>query len=101
MSDILLRFVLVIFSRLLRQVDVQLFEMMPKLQILLHKEDITISNNNKQKRLSFLNFTRSAILDFMMSLRCRYCWEAEVLLCETTRQRIDVINSKMAARGKF
>ena len=50
MSDILLRFVLVIFSRLLRQVDVELFEIKPKLQILLHKEDITFSNNNEQKR---------------------------------------------------
>lgn len=60
MSDILLRFVLVIFSRLLRQVDVELFEIMPKLQILLHKEDMTFNNNNKQKRLSFLNIISRA-----------------------------------------
>ena len=68
----------------MRQVDVELFEIMPKLQILLHREDIAFNNNNKQKRVSFLDFTSAAILYFMMSLRCRYCWEAEVLLCETT-----------------
>ena len=85
----------------MRQVDVKLLEIMPKFQILLNKGDIIFNYNNKRRRLSLLNFPRTAILDFMTSLRCRYCWEAEVLLRETIGQRIDVINSKMAAPGKF
>ena len=40
-------------------------------------------------------------MDFMTSVRCRFCKEVEVLLCETIGQRIDVIYSKVAARGKF
>ena len=93
-------------GNLLRQVDFKLLEIMPKLQFLLNKGDIAFNNlfiyyDNKWRRLSLLNFPRAAILDFMKSLRCRYCWEAEVLLCETIGQRIDVINSKMAAHGKF
>ena len=68
-----------------------MLEIMPKLQILLNKGDITFNYNNKRRRSFLLNFPRAAILDFMMSLRCHYCWEAEVLLCETIGQRIDVI----------
>ena len=34
----------------------------------------------------------------MTSLRCLYCWKAEVLLFETIGQRTDVMKSKMAAR---
>ena len=37
----------------------------------------------------------------MTSVRCLYCWTAEVLLFETIGQRSDVMKSKMAARGKF
>ena len=37
----------------------------------------------------------------MTSLRCLYCWKAEVLLFETIGQRTDVMKSKMAARRKF
>ena len=66
--------------------------MMPKLQILLGKGKVTFNNNNKRKRFRVLNFPRAAILDFMMSLRCLYCWKAEVLLFETIGQRSDVIN---------
>ena len=36
----------------------------------------------------------------MTSLRCLYCWKAEVLLFETG-QRSDFMKSKMAARRKF
>ena len=75
----------------MRQVGVKLREIMPKLQFLLNKGDITFNYNNKQRRLSLLNFLHSAILDFMMSLHCCYCWEEEVLLCETIGQCIDVI----------
>ena len=35
----------------------------------------------------------------MTSLRCLYCWKADVLLFETIGQRSDVM--KMAVRGKF
>ena len=38
--------------RLLRQVDVKLLEIMPKLQILLSKGDITFNYNYKRRRLS-------------------------------------------------
>ena len=64
--------------------------MMPKLQI-----------NNKRKRFRLLNFLRAAILDFMTSRPCLYCWKAQVLLFETIGQRSDVMKSKMAARRKF
>ena len=52
------------------------------------------------EKISALNFPRAAILDFMTSLRCLYCWKAEVLSFETIGQRSDVMKSKMAARGK-
>ena len=74
---------------------------MLKLQILLDKGKVTFNNNNKRKRCWLLNFSRAAILDFMTSLRCLYCWKADVLLFETIGQRSDVMKSKMAARGKF
>ena len=75
---------------------------MPSLQILLDNGKVTFNNNNnEQKRFRLLNFPRAAILDFMTSLRCLYCWKAEVLLFETMGQRSDVMKSKMAARGKF
>ena len=74
---------------------------MPKLQILLDKGKVTFNNNNKRKRFRFLNFLHAAILDFMMSLHCLYCWKAEVILFETIRQCSDVMKSKMAACGKF
>ena len=73
---------------------------MPTLQILLDKGNVTF-NNIKRKRFRLLDFPRAAILDFMTSLRCLYCWKAEVLLFETIEQRSDVMKSKMAARGKF
>ena len=81
------------------QVDAKLLQIMPKLQISLDKGKVTFNNNNKQKRFRLINFPRAAILDFMTSLRCLYCWTAEVLLFETIGQRTDVMKSKMAARG--
>ena len=75
--------------------------MMPKLQTLLDKGNVTFNNNNKRKRFRLLNFPCAAILDFMTPLHCLYCWKAEVLLFETIGQRSDVMKSKMAAHGKF
>ena len=83
------------------RVDAKLLQIMPKLQISLDKGKVTFNNKNKQKRFRLKNFSHAAILDSMTSLRCLYCWTAEVLLFETIRQRSDVIKSKMAARGKF
>ena len=83
------------------QVDAKLLQIMLKLQILLDNGKVTFNNDNNRKRFWLLNFPRAAILDFMTSLRCLYCWEAEVLLFETIGQRSDVMKSKMAARGKF
>ena len=74
---------------------------MLKLQILLDKGKVTFNNDNKRKRFWLLNFPRATILDFMTSLRCLYCWKAEVFLFETIGQRSDVMKSKMAGRGKF
>ena len=87
--------------RLLARVNAKLLQIMPKLQILLDKGEVTFNNNNKRKRFRLFNFPRAAILDFMTSLRCLYCWKAEVLLFETIGQRSDVMKSKMAAHGKF
>ena len=83
------------------QVDAKLLQIMPKLQILLDKGKVTFNNNNKRERFRLLNFLRAVILDFMTSLRCLYCWKAEVLLIETIGQHSDVMKSKMAAREKF
>ena len=83
------------------RVDAKLLQIMPKLQISLDKGKVTSNNKNKQKRFRLINFPRAAILDFMTSLCCLYCWKAEVLSFETIEQRSDVIKSKMAARGKF
>ena len=74
---------------------------MPKLQIFLDKGKVTFNYNNKRKRFRLLNFLRAAILDFMTSRPCLYCWKAQVLLFETIGQRSDVMKSKMAARRKF
>ena len=54
---------------MLAAVDPKLLQMMPKLQILLDKGNVTF-NNNKRKRFRVLNFPRAAILDFMTSLCC-------------------------------
>ena len=84
------------------RIDAKLLQIMPKIQILLDKGKVTFNNNNnKRKRFRLLNFPRAAILDFITSLRCLYCWKAEVLLFETIGQCSDVMKSKMAARGKF
>ena len=83
------------------RVDAKLLQIMPKLQILLDKGKVTLNNNNKRKRFRLLDFPHAAILDFMTSLRCLYCWKDEVLLFETIEQHSDVLKSKMAARGKF
>ena len=80
------------------RVDAKLLQIMPRLQILLDKGKVAFNNNNKRKRFRVLNFLRAAILDFITSLRCLYCWKAEVLLFETIGQRSDVMKSKMAAR---
>ena len=57
---------------LLARVDAKLLQMMPKLQILLDKGNVTFNNINNNKRIRFrvLNFPRAAILDFMTSLCC-------------------------------
>ena len=83
------------------QVDAKLLQIMPKLQILLDKGKVASNIRNIRKRFQLLNFPRAAILDFMTSLRCLYCWKAEVLLFETIGQRSDVMKSKMATHGKF
>ena len=83
------------------RVDAKLLQIMPKLQIFLDKGKVTFNYNTKRKRFRLLNFLRAAILDFMTSRRCLYCWKAKVLLFETIGQRSDVMKSKMAARRKF
>ena len=83
------------------QVDAKLLQIMSKLQILLDKGKVTLNDNNQRKRFQILSFPRAAILDFMTSLRCLYCWKAEVLLFETKVQRCDIIKSEMAAGRKF
>ena len=52
------------------QVDAKLLQIMPKLEILLDKGNVTFYNNNKRKRFQVFNFLPAAILDFMTSLRC-------------------------------
>ena len=47
-------------SLLLAWVDAKLLQIMPKLQILLDKGNVTLNNNNKQKRFRLLNFLRAA-----------------------------------------
>ena len=83
------------------RVDAKLLQIMPNLQILLDEGKVTFNNNNTQKRFWLFNFPHAAILDFMTSLHCLYCWKAEVLLFETIGQRSDVMKSKMVAHGKF
>ena len=83
------------------RVDAKLLQIVPKLQILLDKRNVTLNNNNKRKRFRLLNFLHAAILDFMMSLHCFYCWKAEVLLFETIGQCSDVIKFKIEAREKL
>ena len=83
------------------RVDAKLRQIMPKLQILLDKGNVALNNNNKRTRFWLLNFPRAAILDFMTSLRCLYCWKAKVLFFETIWQRSDVMKSKMGEQGKF
>ena len=49
---------------MLMQVDAKLLQIMPKLQILLDKENVTFNNNNnnnKRKRFRLLNFPISLI----------------------------------------
>ena len=81
------------------RVDAKLLQIMPKLHILL--EEVKVTLNNKRKRFRVLNFPRAAILDFMTSVRCLYCWKAEVLLFETIGHHSDILKSKMAVHGKF
>ena len=71
------------------RVDAKLLQIMPKLQILLDKGKVTFNNKNKWKRFRLLNFQCTAILDFMTSLRCLYCWKAEVLLFETINVNVN------------
>ena len=52
------------------------------------------------RKLSLLNFLGAAILSLMTCNGCRYCYSAEVLLCETIKQPYYVMTSKMAAHGK-
>ena len=70
----MLKTVLKIFAqrepRLLARVDTKLLQMMPKLQNLLNKGNVTFNNYNKRKRFRVLNFPRAAILDFMTPLPC-------------------------------
>ena len=78
-------------NKLTQQVDAELFEIMPKFQILQVKREITFNSNNKWKSLCLSNFPRAAIFDFMTCHGCRYCLEAEDLLCETIGQPLHVI----------
>ena len=67
--------------------------MMPKLQILLGKGNVTFNNNNKRKRFRVLNFQRAAILDFMMSTALSYCFKQKNLsfpTIETTQWRHEI-----------
>ncbi len=66
---------------------------MPKFQILQDKGEIKFNSNKTSGRLWLLNF--------MMCNGCRYCLEAEDLLCETIGQPLHVIKSKMAGCWKF
>ena len=51
---------------------------------------------------SLLNLLGAAVLNFMTSYGCRYCWSAEVLFLFTTiEQPYDVMKSKMAAPGNL
>ena len=83
------------------RVDTKVLQIMPKLQILLDKGNVTFNNNHKRKRFRLLNFSFAAILDFIASLRCLCYWKADVLVFETIGQGSDVIKSKMAAREKL
>ena len=90
-------------STAMKWVDAKLLQIMPKLQILLDKGNVTFYklNNNKRKRFRLLNFLPTAILDFMTSLHCLCCWKGEALLFETMGQCSDAIKSKMAACEKL
>ena len=83
------------------RVDPKLLQMMPKLQILLDKGNVTFSNNHKRKRFRVLNFPRAAILDFMTSLRCPIVLDKRTSAFQQYIQRSDVMKYKKAARGKF
>ena len=54
-----------------------------------------------EKIKSLLNFPRAASLDFMTHNSCRYCLEAEDLLCETIGQPLHVIKSKWRRAGNL
>ena len=74
---------------------------MPKLQILLDRKKVTFNNNNKRERFRVLNFPGAAILDFMTSLRCLYCWKAEVLLFETIGRQSFGLKTTVLPRATF
>ena len=71
--------------QLLGRVDAKLLQVMPKLQILLDKGNVTFNNNNnnnnnnynnnnnKLKRYWLLNFLCATILDFMTALLRFFC----------------------------
>ena len=71
---------------------------MPRLLILPDKVEITINYYKKKGNgvdlLSLSNFSRSAILDFITSLRFP-------VVLNKGSYALDVIKSKMATRGKF
>ena len=54
----------------MKQVDIKLSKIVPKLQILPDEGDTTFHTPKARKRLSLLNSLGAAILDFMMSVRC-------------------------------
>ena len=83
------------------RVDGKLLQIMPKLQILLDKGNVTFNNNTKRKRFRVLNFPRAAILNFMTSLRCPIVSNKKTSAFLQSKQHSDVMKSKMAARGKF
>ena len=48
-----------------------------------------------------LNFPRAAILDFMTCYGCRYCLEAEDLLCETIGATITLHKFQNGGAGEI
>ncbi len=69
---------------------------MPKFHILQDKGEITF---NGKKAETIIVLTRH--FGFLTCNGCRYFKEAQDLLCETIGQPLHVINSKIAARGRF
>ena len=86
--------------RLLRQVKVELLEIVPKLQIFPDKVKITFNKIINRKNYRF-RISRVRHLGFYDVTELSLMLKAELLLFATIGQHSDVTKSKMAARGKF